>query len=559
MEEVKTRRKRRYIVRNLIRRYFQFRNSIFSRVLLVIGLLSVFLLISYQIIFRTVNESYIKTAIYQNGNNIGSLVEGALYHSMLANDKMELQNTLDVINKLSGIDGVIMYDRDDNLAYSSLSSQDEIHIQPDCKKCHLSIDSLFPGQGHSYRIIRVNNDCEMNLTHSNYSQLMIRTPIMNQPSCYSSTACHAHKPDEAILGSLLIKMPLNDMEDAISKASNLFTLLAVLITIIIASSLVLFTTKKIKIPLKGIIDASKAIATGDNTVRINVKPDQLDDIRTLSKAFNHMMDNLEAANTELQNWSKQLEYKVLRKTEELGEIQNELINIERKASLGKLSSSVAHELNNPLSGILVYAKLVNKKIRNMDIDPELAKPLLSHIKLIEDETKRCGDIVKGLLDFSRSDQENFEPRHLHELLMETQGLVQHTISLSNVVFKQEYKAESDLISCSPNQIKQVFVALLVNSSEAVTDNGEIYLRTYTPDDNTIIAEVTDNGSGIAEEDIPHIFEPFFTTKRLGNGVGLGLAIVHGIVQSHLGSIEVTSSRGKGTTISIKLPLKKEEN
>jgi two-component system NtrC family sensor kinase len=559
MASAKATHKRRYIVRNIIKRYFQFRNSVYSRVLLVIGLLSVFLLISYQIIFRTVNETYIKTAIYQNGNNIGSLVEGALYHSMLANDKMELQNTLDVINKLSGIDGVIMYDKNDNMAYSSLSSQDEIHIQPNCKECHTSIDSLFPGQGHSYRIIRVNNDCEMNLTHSNYTQLMIRTPIMNQPSCYTSTACHAHQPGEAVLGSLLIKMPLNDIEDAIREGSNLFTLLAVLITIIIASSLVLFTTKKIKTPLKGIIDASKAIATGDNTVRIQVKPDQLDDIRTLSRAFNHMMDNLEAANTELQNWSKQLEYKVLKKTEELGEIQNELINIERKASLGKLSSSVAHELNNPLSGILVYAKLINKKIRNLDIDPEIARPLISHIKLIEDETKRCGDIVKGLLDFSRSDQENNEPRHLHEILRETSNLVSHTISLSNVIFKQEFKADQDLISCNPNQVKQVFVALLVNSSEAVSENGEIWLRTYNPDKDHIIAEVTDNGSGIAEEDIPHIFEPFFTTKRLGNGVGLGLAIVHGIVQSHTGSIEVNSSKGKGTTISIKLPLKKEEN
>lgn len=558
MAEKKQLYKRRFIIRNLLKSYFQIRNSIYSRVLLVIGLLSVFLLISYQIIFRTVNETYIKTAIYQNGNNIGSIVEGALYHSMLANDKMELQNTLDVINKLSGIDGVIMYDKNDNLAYSTLSGQQDGHIQSNCKECHNSMDSLFPGDGQSYRIIRVNSDCEMNLTHSNYSQLMIRTPIMNQPSCYLNTSCHAHKPEETVLGSLLIKLPMNEIEEAVSKASSLFTLLAVFITFIIASSLVLFTTKKIKVPLKGIIDASKAIATGDNTIRLQLRSGQLEDIRTLSKAFNQMMDKLESANIELQNWSKQLEYKVLKKSEELGEIQNELINIERKASLGKLSSSVAHELNNPLSGILVYAKLINKKIRNLDIDPEVTKPLISHIKLIEDETKRCGDIVKGLLDFSRSDQENFEERHLHDILEETYNLVHHTISLSNVSFKREFDAESDMISCSPNQVKQVFVALLVNSSEAISDNGEICLKTHNPDNYSIVAEITDNGSGIAEDDIPHIFEPFFTTKRLGNGIGLGLAIVHGIVQSHKGSIDVTSSKGKGTTVSIKLPLIKEE-
>ena len=121
------------IIQKLIRRYIHFRYSIYSRVILVIGLLSVFLLISYQIIFRTVNESYIKTAIYQNGNNIGSIVEGALYHSMLENNKMELQNTLDIIDELSGIDGVLLYDNHDNLAYSSHLGKSKGHIQPNCK------------------------------------------------------------------------------------------------------------------------------------------------------------------------------------------------------------------------------------------------------------------------------------------------------------------------------------------------------------------------------------------------------------------------------------------
>ena len=526
----------------------------------MIGLLSVFLLISYQIIFRTVNESYIKTAIYQNGNNIGSIVEGALYHSMLENNKMELQNTLDIIDNLSGIDGVLLYDNQDNLAYSSLSDKSKEHIQPNCKECHVNLDTLFPGLGKSYRYIRVNSECNMNLTNSNYSQLLIRAPIINQPSCYLNTACHAHQPDERMLGSLLIKLPLSDIEDAVSTASRLFTFLAVFITLIIASLLILFTRKNIKNPLNNIIDASKAIATGNYSARINVKHGQLDDIKMVSKAFNHMMDKLESVNTELQNWSKQLEYKVLRKSEELGEIQNELINIERKASLGKLSSSVAHELNNPLSGILVYAKLVNKKLRNLPYDQEPLKPIIAHIKLIEDETKRCGDIVKGLLDFSRSDQENFEIRHLHEILEETNMLVQHSISLSNVKFSLDLKAEKDLFSCSPNQIKQVFVALLVNSTEAVPEDGEIKLTTRNSDDSYIWVEISDNGSGIVPEDIPHIFEPFYTTKRHGDGVGLGLglAIVHGIVKSHEGSIDVSSIPGKGTTMSIKLPLIKEE-
>jgi len=546
------------IIHRTLQRYIHFRYSIYSRVILVIGILSVFLLISYQIIFRTVNETYVKTAIYQNGNNIGSIVEGALYHSMLENNKMELQNTLDIIDDLSGIDGVLLYDNKDNLAYSSLTNQSEEHIQPNCKDCHANLDTLFPGQGKSYRLIRVNNECRMNLSHTPHSQLVIRAPIVNQPSCYLNTACHAHQPEERVLGSLLIKLPLGEIEDAVSTASSLFTLLAVFITLVIATTLILFTRKNIKNPLSDIIDASKAIATGDYSVRINVKPGHLDDIKMVSRAFNQMMDKLESVNTELQNWSKQLEYKVLKKSQELGEIQNELINIERKASLGKLSSSVAHELNNPLSGILVYAKLINKKLRNLDSNQDKLQAIISHVKLIEEETKRCGDIVKGLLDFSRSDQDNSEEKNLHNILNETYQLVQHSISLSNVSILLNLKAENDMIQCSPNQIKQVFVAMLVNSAEAVPDDGEIKLTTRNPGDSSIVVDISDNGSGILPEDIPHIFEPFYTTKHDGEGIGLGLAIVHGIVKSHNGSIDVASIPGKGTTMSIKLPLIKED-
>lgn len=538
----------------LIKRYIKFQSSIYGRVLMIIGILSVFLLLSYQIIFHTVNDVYVKTVIYQNGGNIGSIVEGALYNSMLENNKKELQNTLDIINTMPGIDDASMYDSDNNLTYASFSDDTTGHINPNCKDCHADLNAMFPEKEKSYRIIRVNDECRMNLPSSNTRHLMIRSPILNQPSCYLNTACHAHKPDDEVLGSLIIKLPLSDLDAAVQKASRGFTLLAVFITLFIALILIAFTRRKIRHPLHNIIEASKAIATGDNSVRLTIKPNQLEDMKMVSIAFNHMMDNLETATTELQNWSKQLEYKVRIKSEELGGIQNELISIERKASLGKLSSSVAHELNNPLSGILVYTKLVTKKLRNMEIEHDKIKPIIKHLNLIEDETIRCGDIVRGLLDFSRKDQENFEPKHINEVLADTYQLMHHPMMLANISFIKDFQAKLDMVSCSPNQLKQVFVAILVNASEAASENGEIQIKTYNPNDSSIIIEIYDNGIGIAPEDIPHIFEPFFTTKNQGDGIGLGLAIVHGIVLSHKGNINVSSTPGKGTTLSVKLPL-----
>jgi two-component system NtrC family sensor kinase len=180
--------------------------------------------------------------------------------------------------------------------------------------------------------------------------------------------------------------------------------------------------------------------------------------------------------------------------------------------------------------------------------------MLKHLKLIEGETKRCGDIVKGLLDFSRKDQNGFEPKHLHDILLETVELMSHPMKIANINFLSDFGAKADLIHCNANQIKQACIAILVNASEAVPENGEVLVRTVNPDQEQVRIEIIDNGVGIAEEDIPHIFEPFFSTKEHVSGIGLGLSIVHGIVQSHKGKIDVTSIRGKETAITITLPL-----
>ena len=300
-----------------------------------------------------------------------------------------------------------------------------------------------------------------------------------------------------------------------------------------------------------------AVANGNKNTRLEIRPNQLDDMRMVSQAFNNMLDNLQSATEELQNWSQQLEYKVQKKSEELGAAQNELIHIERIASLGKLSSSVAHEINNPLSGILVYTKLIYKQLSNPDLYASKRESMLKHLKLIENETKRCGEIVKGLLDFSRKEQEDFESKHLHKILQETYELMTHPIKIANISFLTDFAAKSDLIFCSPNQIKQACVAILVNASEAVLENGEIIISTKNPDIDTIRIEISDNGIGIPEDDIPHIFEPFFSTKHDTQGIGLGLAIVHGIVKSHNGKIEVKSELGKGTTISITITFNQD--
>jgi two-component system NtrC family sensor kinase len=357
-----------------------------------------------------------------------------------------------------------------------------------------------------------------------------------------------------VLGSLIVKMPLNDLDEVVRRSSRNFYLFATLTTLLLVSILIFFTWRAIKSPLNALVSVSEAVARGDRSSRVKIRSNQLDDMRMVSQAVNEMLDNLQAANEELKNWSLQLEYKVQKKSEELGAVQNEIIHVERLASLGKLSSSVAHEINNPLSGILVYTKLIQKQLSNPDLYASKRDSVLQHLKMIENETKRCGDIVKGLLDFSKKDQDDFEPRHLHEILQETYELMTHPVKIADIKFLTEFTAKSDLVYCSPNQIKQAFVAMIVNSTEAIRENGEIIIRTVNPEADIIRIDVIDNGTGISEEDIPHIFEPFFSTKQDASGIGLGLPIVHGIVQNHKGKIYVKSEPMQGTTFSITFPL-----
>jgi two-component system NtrC family sensor kinase len=539
-----------------LKKYFRVRSSIYARVVYIIIILTVFLFFSYGAIFKSVYEDYLNTVIRQRGDNIGSIIEGSLYYSMLQNDKSALQSTLDIINTMPGIDEVNMYDHRDSLVYSSFVNDSVTHSNPNCVSCHTDFNTMFSLKEKSYHIIDFKTACSMNQSDKGHRQLLVRTPILNEKSCYVS-ACHAHSQDQEVLGSLIMKIPLDGLDTAVSKSSTEFFILATLTSLIVFSLLIFFTRNKIRKPLNEILSASEAVSRGDRSRRLEIRPYLLDDIKMVSLAFNNMLDNLDAANKELENWSHQLEYKVQKKSEELAEIQNELIHIERITSLGKLSSSVAHEINNPLSGILTYTKLITKQLGKLELPENVSKePMLKYLKVIENETKRCGDIVKGLLDFSRKDQENFANHHFHKILNDTFNLMSHQMHIANIHFYTDFTATSDLIFCNDNQIKQVCVALLVNAREAITENGEIIIKTSNPDEEHIKLDITDNGVGIAPEDISRIFQPFFSAKQKASGIGLGLSIVHGIVQSHKGKIEVSSEPGKGTTMSIIFALLK---
>jgi two-component system NtrC family sensor kinase len=250
---------------------------------------------------------------------------------------------------------------------------------------------------------------------------------------------------------------------------------------------------------------------------------------------------------------------VKEKTEDLERTHRQMAHVDKMASLGALSSSVAHELNNPLEGILTFAKLLIKRIQKTRLPQGEKEDFTGELRLIADEAARCGNIVKNLLVFSRRAAVSFQRTNMRVIVERCSVLVNHHAMMNSVELRTSCP-ESAEIECDPGQIQQLMIALLVNAIEAMhspadrKEPGVVELNVEFPAgaENALL-RIRDNGTGMTEEIKSHIFEPFFTTKSEGKGVGLGLAIAYGIVERHRGTMEVTSSPGKGTLFTVTLP------
>ena len=224
------------------------------------------------------------------------------------------------------------------------------------------------------------------------------------------------------------------------------------------------------------------------------------------------------------------------------------------ASLGKLAATVAHELNNPLFGILTYARLALKQVKREELTLEQRERLGDKLTLIERESKRSGDIVKNLLTFARQAPRKVAEHDLNQLLERALAVVHHRLELQQVTLDSKLDPDLPTLPCDEGQLQQVMLVLLVNAIEAMPERGALSVRSSLNAGTEVSVSIRDTGSGIAPDVMPHIFEPFFTTKAETNGSGLGLAIAHGIIAQHGGTITVESEPGKGAEFTISLPL-----
>ena len=294
-------------------------------------------------------------------------------------------------------------------------------------------------------------------------------------------------------------------------------------------------------PVKELMDGTHRVAGGDLEYRLPVRSD--DELGDLARSFNQMT-------AEVGGIQSKIEDEVKRKTAELERVHKTLLRSEKLASIGKLAATVAHEINNPLFGILTYSRLVSREVGKHELPGR--EELLEQLQTIERESKRCGDLVKNLLTFSRQAPSHREPNDLNTVVHRAVLLVKHKLEMQNIELVETLDPSLSPVECDANQMQQVILVLMMNAAEAMPKGGRLEVATSTAGaQNSVL--VKDSGCGIPEDVLPRIFDPFFTTKEDQLRTGLGLAVAHSIVEQHTGEISVHSRPGEGTEFRVLLP------
>ena len=379
--------------------------------------------------------------------------------------------------------------------------------------------------------------------------------IRNEPSCYNA-ACHVHTKSQSVLGVLDIVYSLDHIDRDVRKNTMMIAGGAVGFVLLASLLVSLFVHRLIYVPLTDLESGARRMSAGDLDHGIPVR--SMDEFGQLAEAFNAMTVALKNSQGELREWGRTLEEKVAKRTSELRIAEAEATRSEKLASVGLLAAGIAHELNNPLTGVLTFAHLLRKKTPDGSEDAE-------DLDLVIRETKRCAAIIRRLLDFAREKKPETKYADINQVIEETARIVERPASFQDIEIKLDLDRTLPQIWIDADLIKQVIMNMVVNAQHAIENSGNITVRTRRCPGPVAIEgsgravpmieiAVIDNGCGIPPQNMQRIFDPFFTSKAVGKGTGLGLSVSHGIVRSHGGTIEVESTVGEGSTFRILLPV-----
>jgi two-component system NtrC family sensor kinase len=521
-------------------------NSISAKLIgsLLAVMLVIFALLGYLNI--RLHRQHLEAATLAMAERVSDVIKRSTTYYMLRNDREGLYHAIQTIADEPGMIKVRIFDQEGRISYST-DPAEVSHVLDKtaeaCYGCHTQSQPLTRlNRPDRFRIYRNGGGRRV---------LGIITPIENQPSC-SNAACHAHPASQQVLGVLDTNLSLAKADVQLADSSARMLLYTAGAMLMVALLSWLFVWRVVGQPIRALKHGTEHLSQGELGYQIEVKSQ--DEVGDLAHSFNGMSLQLRAANEEIVTWTKTLEDRVEQKTKELKRAHEHVLHVEKMASIGKMAAVVAHEVNNPLSGILTYAKLLQKWVASGRVEHEKQEETMQCLELIAAESRRCGELVKNLLTLSRTAPMNVQPADLHAVIDRCLLLVRHQLELVGIEWQLNLAEDLPSVPCDAAQMEQVFLALIMNAIDAMPRGGNLWIETRLSNDETEVKiQVRDDGAGIAPDVLPQIFEPFLTTKESGHGVGLGLAISRGIVERHNGRIEVESELGRGTTFTVTLP------
>lgn len=358
---------------------------------------------------------------------------------------------------------------------------------------------------------------------------------------------------EEVIGEAYVELSLDNLYKTIVDIRHK-TLLLTVILIVLAFILTLFVTRLIIGPLLGLVEATKRVSSGELDYKVKVYSN--DEIGDLALSFNEMTENLKNTYEKLEKRTKELE--VVNKN--LQEAQYQLVQSTKMAAIGQLGAGVAHELNNPLGGVLGYAQYVMQKVRKPGFTADDFSTCTTYLGHIEREALRCKTIVENLLKFSRGPKKEMEDVEINRVIKETMPLTSHGLRSHKINIVESYSPDLPVVNGNFNKLQQVMVNMIINAEQAMPEGGQLTIATRAKrgegnKPSAVIIEMEDTGCGIAPENISRLFEPFFTTKQNSKGTGLGLTVSYEIIQEHGGDISVDSQVNRGTKFTITIPSK----
>jgi two-component system NtrC family sensor kinase len=539
--------------------------------LIVIGLHGTSALITLDIHQRQLRQEMILGA-----DQITGTIAHGTWQAMLADRRDDAYQMMHNIGRQAGIERIRIFNREGRVMFSTGPDMGTM-VDKKAEACYLC-------HAQSRPLVRVDVPSRVRIFRrlSGGRVLGMVTPIYNEPACYEA-ACHAHPRELQVLGVIDVDMSLARIDREMAGARVRALGVAVLTMIITGTFIALFVRRFVGRPIRRLIEATQEVSRMNLDRAVGVHTG--DEVGELAWSFDLMRSRLSRAVEANFQFTQELEQKVAERTAQLDVSRQNLVRKDRLASLGALSATMAHEINNPVAGVRNVATLMNRLLKDEGLPPEGVAKFRAYLEQVEEETGRVGRIVTDLLSFSRQGQPVREPTDLNAVLQNTLTLLSPRLHQYWTWCKLEADESLPLVPCDKAQIMQVALNLVMNAAEAMGEGGEIVLRTryerssspwvgagvegrrdtaegsglegdpgIVEDRGVAVLEVQDWGRGVSEDVLARVFDPFFTTKPEGQGVGLGLAVVYGIVEAHGGTIELRSKLGEGTTARVTLPL-----